>query len=44
VKQADFPILGLMVMGEGRLTVHGDSNFLDDNSHSINCFDLVWKC
>ena len=43
VKQADSPILGLTVMGEGRIAVYGDSNCLDSSHMVTNCFALLRK-
>jgi membrane-bound transcription factor site-1 protease len=43
VKQADSPILGLTVMGEGRIAVYGDSNCLDSSHMVTNCFTLLRK-
>jgi len=43
VKQADSPILGLMAMGEGRISVYGDSNCLDSSHMITNCFTLLRK-
>lgn len=43
MKQADSPILGLTVMGEGRIAVYGDSNCLDSSHMVTNCFTLIRK-
>lgn len=43
MKQADSPILGLTVMGEGRIGVYGDSNCLDSSHMVTNCFTLLRK-
>ncbi|XP_061374496.1 subtilisin-like protease SBT6.1 isoform X2 [Gastrolobium bilobum] len=41
--KADSPILGLTVMGEGRIAVYGDSNCLDSSHMVTNCFSLLRK-
>ncbi|XP_058763915.1 subtilisin-like protease SBT6.1 isoform X1 [Vicia villosa] len=41
--KADSPILGLTVMGEGRIGVYGDSNCLDSSHMVTNCFTLLRK-
>ncbi|XP_027358278.1 subtilisin-like protease SBT6.1 isoform X3 [Abrus precatorius] len=41
--KADSPILGLTVMGEGRIAVYGDSNCLDSSHMVTNCFVLLRK-
>lgn len=41
--KADSPILGLTVMGEGRIAVYGDSNCLDSSHMVTNCFTLLRK-
>lgn len=43
MKQADSPILGLTVMGEGRIAVYGDSNCLDSSHMVTNCYWLLRK-
>lgn len=43
VKQADSPILGFTVMGEGRIAVYGDSNCLDSSHMVTNCYWLLRK-
>ncbi|RHN52900.1 putative site-1 protease [Medicago truncatula] len=41
--KADSPILGLTVMGEGRIAMYGDSNCLDSSHMVTNCFTLLRK-
>ena len=41
--QADFPILGLLEAGEGRIAVYGDSNCLDSSHMVTNCYWLLRK-
>lgn len=41
--QADSPILGLLEIGEGRITVYGDSNCLDSSHMVTNCYWLLKK-
>ncbi|KAI4297014.1 hypothetical protein L6164_036926 [Bauhinia variegata] len=41
--KADSPILGLTVMGEGRIAVYGDSNCLDSSHMVTNCYWLLRK-
>ncbi|XP_061343832.1 subtilisin-like protease SBT6.1 isoform X1 [Gastrolobium bilobum] len=41
--KADSPILGLTVMGEGRVAVYGDSNCLDSSHMVTNCYWLLKK-
>ncbi|KAJ1437958.1 Peptidase S8/S53 domain [Sesbania bispinosa] len=41
--KTDSPILGLTVMGEGRITVYGDSNCLDSSHMVTNCYWLLKK-
>lgn len=43
MKQADSPILGFTVMGEGRIAVYGDSNCLDSSHMVTNCYSLLRK-
>lgn len=41
--QVDFPILGLIEAGEGRIAVYGDSNCLDSSHMVTNCYWLLKK-
>ncbi|GAB4839213.1 Membrane-bound transcription factor site-1 protease [Ancistrocladus abbreviatus] len=41
--QADLPILGFLELGEGRISVYGDSNCLDSSHMVTNCYWLLKK-
>ncbi|GER33181.1 site-1 protease [Striga asiatica] len=42
-KQADSPILGLLEVGSGRISVYGDTNCLDSSHMVRNCYWLLKK-
>ncbi|GMH16564.1 hypothetical protein Nepgr_018405 [Nepenthes gracilis] len=41
--KADFPILGFLELGSGRISVYGDSNCLDSSHMISNCYWLLKK-
>ncbi|GAB2268270.1 Membrane-bound transcription factor site-1 protease [Dionaea muscipula] len=41
--KADSPILGFLELGEGRISVYGDSNCLDSSHMVTNCYWLLRK-
>ncbi|KAK6149331.1 hypothetical protein DH2020_016856 [Rehmannia glutinosa] len=43
MSKADSPILGLLEVGGGRITVYGDSNCLDSSHMVTNCYWLLKK-
>ncbi|KAL9154330.1 hypothetical protein ABFS82_10G107300 [Erythranthe guttata] len=43
MSKADSPILGLLEVGAGRITVYGDSNCLDSSHMVTNCYWLLKK-